>query len=101
MPSVAQSPSPAAPAADQTIRLTYAGGKVSGDTGVVNVKHNSTLALVVTCDVADQVHVHGYDKQADVGKGGPVTLLFKATLQGRWEVELEKLGRRLVQLQVR
>jgi copper(I)-binding protein len=93
-------PSPTAPAVDQTIRITYAGGKVSGVSAVVKVKQNSTVALIVTSDVADEVHVHGYNKMADVTKGGTVTIVFKATLPGKWTVELEKLGHRLVFLQV-
>jgi PBP1b-binding outer membrane lipoprotein LpoB len=92
--------SPTAPAVDQTITITYAGGKVSGVSAVVKVKQNSTVALTVTSDVADEVHLHGYDKMADVTKGGTVTIVFKATLPGKWEVELEKLKHRLVFLQV-
>jgi hypothetical protein len=92
--------SPTAPAVDQTIRITYAGGQVSGVSSLVKVKLNSTVALVVTSDVADEVHFHGYDKSADVTKGGTVTIVFKATLPGRFEVELEKLKHRLVVLQI-
>lgn len=97
-PTVA--PSPTAPAADQTIHITYAAGKVTGVSAVVKVKKNSTVALVVTSDTADEIHLHGYDKSVDVAKGGTATLLFKATLTGKWEVELEKLKHRLVFLQV-
>jgi hypothetical protein len=93
-------PSPTAPAVDQTIDITYAGGKVSGVSSLVKVKLNSRVALTVTSDVADEVHFHGYDKSADVAKGGTVTIVFKATLPGRFIVELEKLGRRLVTLQI-
>jgi hypothetical protein len=93
-------PSPTAPAVDQTIRITYAGGKVSGVSSLVKVKLNSRVALVVTSDVADEVHFHGYDKSADIAKGGTVTIVFKATSAGRYIVELEKLGRRLVTLQI-
>jgi copper(I)-binding protein len=98
--SPSAAPSPTTPAVDQTIRITYAGGKVSGVSAVVKVKQNSTVALIVTSDVADEVHVHGYNKMADVTKGGTVTIVFKATLPGKWTVELEKLGHRLVFLQV-
>jgi hypothetical protein len=97
-PTAAESPTGAA--ATQTIRVRYAGGKVSGVDAVVKVKRGSTVALVVTSDTADEVHLHGYDKSADVSKGGTATITFTATLAGRWEVELEKLGRRLVVLQV-
>ena len=93
-------PSPTAAAVDQTIRISYAGGKVSGVGSLVKVALNSRVALVVTSDVADEVHLHGYDKSADVAGGGTVTVLFEATLPGRFEVELEKLRRRLVVLQV-
>jgi hypothetical protein len=96
-PSVGVSPSPTV---DQTIHITYANGKVSGVGARVKVKHNSTVALVVTSDVADEVHFHGYNKMADVAKGGTVTIVFKATLQGVFEVELEKLKHRLVLLQI-
>ena len=92
--------SPTAAAVDQTIHITYAGGKVSGAASLVKVKLNSRVALVVTSDVADEVHFHGYDKSADVAKGGTVTITFKATLPGRFEVELEKLKHRLVVLQI-
>ncbi|MDX6197874.1 MAG: hypothetical protein QOJ79_1025 [Actinomycetota bacterium] len=98
--SATAAPSPTAPAVDQTIRITYAGGKVSGVGSLVKVRHNSRVALVVTSDVADEVHFHGYDKSADVAKGGTVTITFKATLPGRFEVELEKLKHRLVTLQI-
>jgi hypothetical protein len=100
-PSPSLAPSPTAPAVDQTISITYAGGKVSGVSAIVKVKQNSTVALTVTSDVADEVHLHGYNKMADVAKGGTVTIVFKATLPGKWEVELEKLKHRLVVLQVR
>jgi copper(I)-binding protein len=99
-PSAAASPSPTAPTFDQTVTITYAGGKVSGVPAVVKIKHNSKVALVVTSDVADEVHLHGYDKSADVAKGGTVRIVFTATVQGRFEVELEHLKRRLVVLQV-
>ena len=99
-PSPTTAPSPTAPAVDQTIRITYAGGKVTGTSSLVKVKLNSRVAIVVTSDVADEVHFHGYNKSADVAKGGTVTIVFKATASGRYIVELEKLGRRLVTLQI-
>jgi hypothetical protein len=98
--SGAASPSPTALAVDQTIRITYANGKVSGVPARVKVKHNARVALVVTSDVADEVHFHGYNKMAEVAKGGTVTIVFKASLQGEFEVELEKLKHRLVLLQI-
>jgi hypothetical protein len=93
-------PSPTGAAVDQTIRITYAGGKVTGVEGLVKVKLNTKVALTVTSDVADEVHFHGYDKSVDVAKGGTATIVFTANKPGRFVVELEKLGRRLVTLQI-
>jgi hypothetical protein len=80
--------------------LRYADGKVTGDTGRVHVKLGSTVALVVTSAVADKVHLHGYDKKNDVPANGTATLTFTATIPGVFEVELEKLSKTLVMLEV-
>jgi len=48
--------------------------------------------LIVRSDVADHVHLHGYDIMRDVAPGMPARLPFKATITGRFEVELEDRG---------
>jgi hypothetical protein len=98
--TAAATPSVVTPAVDQSIRLTYADGKVSGDTGRVKVELGSTVALVVTSEVADEVHLHGFDKHVDVPKGGTATLVFTADREGIYVAELEHLKVPLVQLQV-
>jgi hypothetical protein len=82
------------------VTVSVAGGKVTGPSGRVKVKKGSTVQLVVTSDVADEVHLHGYDKHVDVEKGGTAQLTFKATISGVFEVELEGKKLRLLQLQV-
>jgi nitrous oxide reductase len=82
------------------VAITVSGGKVSGPKGRVKVKQGSTVTLQVTSDVADEVHLHGYDKSMDVEKGRTASLTFKATLTGVFEVELEKRALQLTQLQV-
>jgi hypothetical protein len=100
-PAASQTAAPSPSAADgPTVKIVYAGGKVSGVGSRVKVKLGTKVTLVVTSDVADEVHLHGYDKSADVAKGGTATIAFKATIPGIFEVELEKLKHRLVQLQV-
>ena len=59
------------------------------------------MRLVVTSDVADEVHVHGYDEKAAVPANGTVELSFTADIPGVFEVELEQRGRRLLTLEVR
>ena len=48
--------------------------------------------LIVTSDVADHIHLHGYDMTRDVAPGKPARLGFPATIVGTVEVELEDRG---------
>ena len=96
--ATSSSPSPSA-AAGQTIQVSYAGGTITGG-GRVPVKLGTSVTLEVTSDVADEVHVHGYDLMQDVTPDGPATVTFDATIPGVFEVELEELGQQLLTLQV-
>jgi hypothetical protein len=58
------------------------------------------VVVVVRSDVADEVHVHGYDLMADVAPGKPVRIEFTANLTGRFEIELEGRGKQIAQLTV-
>ena len=51
------------------------------------------VVITVTSDVADEVHVHGYDLMADVAPGAPATIRFTADAPGRFEIELEDTRR--------
>ncbi|MBA2384839.1 MAG: hypothetical protein H0V68_09300 [Actinobacteria bacterium] len=55
----------------------------------------------MTSDVADEVHVHGYDVHADVARGQPATIEFTADVPGRFEIELEERGLQIAELEVR
>ncbi len=58
------------------------------------------VVVIVRSDVADEVHVHGYDLMADVAPGKPVRIEFTANLTGRFEIELEDRGKQIAQLTV-
>jgi cytoskeletal protein RodZ len=88
---------PSAPAA-QTI--TVVNGQPQGGVKTVSFKKNQQVVLKVRSDVADEIHVHGYDLKKDVTKGGSVTFTFKATIEGRFEVELEDAGTQIANLEV-
>jgi hypothetical protein len=64
------------------------------------VKLGSTVRLAVMADRDEEVHVHGYDLKRAVSRGQTVTLQFRADIPGRFEVELEQEGTRLLVLQV-
>jgi hypothetical protein len=85
---------------EQRIEVTFAKGKASGNTGRVQVAKGTSVTLVVTSDVADEVHVHGYDIEKELIPGTPVTLQFDATVAGIFEVELHHAETVLLRLQV-
>jgi plastocyanin len=89
-----------ASATGQRIEVEVAGGQVSGDTGRVPVTAGEQVTLVITSDVADEVHVHGYDLEAELSPGQPTELVFDATIPGVFEVELHEAGTQLLSLQV-
>ena len=72
-----------------TIRVLVKGGKPVGGIQRATVKKGQTVAIVVHSDVADEVHVHGYDLHKDVPAGGTVRITFPATIVGEFEAELE------------
>jgi hypothetical protein len=49
---------------------------------------------------ADEVHVHGYDIERETQAGKPVTVSFKATINGIFEIELHHAGVQIGQLTV-
>lgn len=90
---------PSADDADQVIEVEIAGDSVDNG-GRHEVSVGGTVALVITSDVDDQIHVHGYDLYADIGPSGPATVLVEATIPGVWEVELHDSGLFLLELAV-
>ena len=86
-----------------TIHIEYevAGGKPVGGIARDSVKRGRLVVIRVTSDVADHVHLHGYDVMADVGPGEPATIEFSADVPGRFEIELEDLGLQIAELEVR
>lgn len=91
----------AAPPKPVVIRITVRSGKVVGGIRRVAIPKGRRVRLVVTADVADHVHLHGYDLMRDVAPGAPARLEFRATIAGRFEVELEDRKLPIADLEVR
>ena len=75
-------------------------GKPQGGIKTYKVKKGGHVHLVVKSDVADEVHVHGYNFHKDVPKGGSVTFDFPAKIDGGFIAELENAHQTLINLQV-
>ena len=83
-----------------TIEVGYAGGTITGG-GKRSAALRQTVVIKVTSDVADEIHLHGYDKTADAAPGTVATITFIADKPGVFEVELEKKGLKLFELEVK
>jgi len=79
--------------------ITVTGGEVKGP-GRVKVKLGDVFIIRVVADVADEVHVHGYDVFADVAPGMPAVVEVDAIFPGVFEVELEGSGLELLLVEV-
>ena len=80
------------PTGPTVVRITVVDGVPKGGIVRETVEKNDRVVLVVTSDVSDHIHLHGYDVMRDVAPGKPARLPFKATVPGRFEVELEDRG---------
>ncbi|MDP8910529.1 MAG: hypothetical protein M3M94_00490 [Actinomycetota bacterium] len=90
-------PSPGA----TVIRIDVRGGRPLGGLRRIVAEKGRRIVLIVTSDVADEVHVHGYDVHRDVAPGRPARLAFGGTLVGRFAVELEERKLPIAHLEVR
>jgi heme/copper-type cytochrome/quinol oxidase subunit 2 len=82
-----------------TAEVTIVAGKIDGPK-TVEVEAGEEVSIAVTSDVADHVHVHGYDKLVDLVPGKRAVLRFTANIPGVWEVELEDAHELLFELKV-
>jgi plastocyanin len=75
-------------------------GKVSPKAHRVKVAVGSSVRILVSSDVDDEVHVHGYDIEREISAGQSSTIEFTADQTGIFEVETHESGLLLLQLQV-
>ena len=94
---------PTTTAAPEPVRINYVivGGEPQGGIQRDSVAQGRDVVITVTSDVADEVHVHGYDLMADVAPGAPATIRFTADAPGRFEIELENTAVQIAELEVR
>jgi hypothetical protein len=92
-----QTTAPVARAAVITVR----GGKPVGGIQKLNYTKGDQVRFRVDSDVADEIHVHGYDFHKDVSKGGSVSFSFPAKIEGVFVIELENAGEQIAELRVR
>lgn len=82
------------------VSIVVVNGQPQGGIVRQTVSKGDRVVFVVMSDVADEIHLHGYDKSTDVTAGGTARLPFIADLPGRFEVELESRGVQIADLTV-
>ncbi len=82
------------------VHLQVRGGKPVGGVQTISAKKGGRVRFTVTSDVADEIHVHGYDYHKVISVGGTVRFDFAASIDGIFVVELEHRGEQIASLQV-
>ena len=77
------------PPKPQVATILVEGGEPLGGIQELEFTKGERIRFVVRSDVADHVHLHGYDVFRDVPAGGEVEFDVPATIEGVFEVELE------------
>jgi len=72
-------------------RIQVKGGKPVGGVKRINVKTDDTVSLIVSSpDTTSAIHVHGFDLKKELEPGKQVSFLFRADIEGEFDVELEE-----------
>jgi plastocyanin len=93
-------PGPTSKNAVEPTEIRVKGGKPVGGIADITVSKGDRVRFAVTSDVADEVHVHGYDFMKDVAAGGTVRFDFSAKIDGSFEIELENRQEQIASLKV-
>jgi FtsP/CotA-like multicopper oxidase with cupredoxin domain len=93
-------PAPVAKPRPKVTTVRAVGLEPVGGITSIKVDKGDTVRFTVTSDQPENVHLHGYDVEKPVAPGKPARYVFKANIEGIFEVELEESGVQLIKLQV-
>lgn len=96
----AGTPTTTTPPAPVFTQIQVKGGKPVGGIKKITVRQGERVRFEVDSDVADEIHVHGYDFMKDVPAGGSVRFDFPAKISGGFVVEFEQRGEQIAELKV-
>jgi hypothetical protein len=83
-----------------TPTIVVKNGEPVGGVQELEYSAGDQVRFEVESDVADEIHVHGYDLMKDVPAGGAVSFSFPAEIEGIFEVELEERAEQIAELRV-
>jgi len=82
------------------VSILFEQGRLARKSDQVDVGKGSTVLVEVSTDVADEIHLHGYERVAPTDPGDLAVLEFTADRSGVYTAELERSGVRLLELTV-
>ena len=82
-------PSRPGPVGPARVRIEIRNAQPVGGVRRVTVAKGRRVILLVSSDVSDHVHLHGYDVMRDVAPGRTARIAFRATIVGTVQAELE------------
>jgi len=80
--------------------ITIKNGEPVGGVADLSFDKGDEVRFAVESDVADEIHVHGYDIEEEVPAGGRAKFDFPADIDGVFEVELHGSGTQIAELTV-
>jgi hypothetical protein len=78
---------PPAPPEPEISRIRVRGGTVVGGVKRVQATKGDPVRIVVSSDAPDEIHLHGYDIYENTGPGQPARFVFRADIEGIFEIE--------------
>ena len=87
--------------AEEVPVIMVEGGAPVGGVAELEYDVGDEVRFAVSSDAADEVHVHGYDIEQEIGPGEPTELAFTADLDGVYEVELHEGAAQIAELTVK
>jgi hypothetical protein len=85
-------------AADVTVKVNIAEGKVTPNGAGVRVDRGQTVQVSATSDTDESLHIHGYDKTLAVTPGQLSAVTFLADQSGVFEIETHDSGKLVAKL---
>jgi hypothetical protein len=83
----AEEPHETIPPEPQETRIQLRGGEVAGGAADITATKGDEVRIVVSSDAPDDIHLHGYDIEKKAAPGQPARFMFKADVEGIFEIE--------------
>ncbi|HEX8690320.1 MAG TPA: hypothetical protein VF729_08760 [Solirubrobacterales bacterium] len=91
---------PTRPSEPSIPTIVVEGGQPVGGVEELSFEAGERIRFAVRSDASDEVHVHGYDVEKEVGPGELTRFDFPASIEGVFEAELHGSGEQIAELRV-